>query len=139
MTQSMHVEDFLRGTIIGRLECAHTQNFKLPKESSLGFVKVSKVTEMSVDLTIQLVPELQCFVGPIRLFPKPSQPSRSKSLSERWGLIQRLCQYFRDCWFTEYLRRFHRRSELWRTQPNLLIGDKANFALELPSIYKRQD
>ncbi|GFX82937.1 integrase catalytic domain-containing protein [Trichonephila clavipes] len=61
--------------------------------------------------------------GPIHQFPEPSQPSRSVGLSERWNLIQRLRQYFRDRWYTEYLHRLQPRSKWWRTKPNLQLRD----------------
>ncbi|GFY29847.1 transposable element Tcb1 transposase [Trichonephila clavipes] len=45
MTQRKHLDDFLRGRIIGRLECGHTQ-LESPKMSSPGFGNDSKMMVM---------------------------------------------------------------------------------------------
>ncbi|GFW09170.1 integrase catalytic domain-containing protein [Trichonephila clavipes] len=83
------------------------------------------LTELSPDPSdfTALTPVHFLVGGPIQQFPKPSQPSRSVGLSERWNLIQRLRQYFWDRWSTEYLHRLQPRSKWWRTKPNLQLGD----------------
>ncbi|GFW09029.1 transposable element Tcb2 transposase [Trichonephila clavipes] len=50
MAQKKHLDDFLRGRIIGRLECGRTQlrNLELPRVSSLGFGNDSKMMIMPV-------------------------------------------------------------------------------------------
>ena len=44
---------------VGVLRWKYPRNLELPKVSSLGFGNDSKITEMSVDVTVQVAPELQ--------------------------------------------------------------------------------
>ncbi|GFX05088.1 transposable element Tcb1 transposase [Trichonephila clavipes] len=64
MAQRKHLDDFLRGRIIGRLECGvpswkYPRNLESPRVSSPGFGNDSKMMVMLVDITLQVAPELQ--------------------------------------------------------------------------------
>ena len=45
---------------VGVLRWKYPRNLEWPKVSSLGFGNDSKITEMSVDVKVQVAPELQC-------------------------------------------------------------------------------
>ncbi|GFW72398.1 transposable element Tcb1 transposase [Trichonephila clavipes] len=64
MAQRKHLDDFLLGRIIGRLECGLTQmkyprNLESPRLSSPGFGNDSKMMVIGVDVKAQVIPELQ--------------------------------------------------------------------------------
>ncbi|GFX26540.1 uncharacterized protein TNCV_4535521 [Trichonephila clavipes] len=60
MAQRKHLDDFLRGRIIGRLECGRTQ-LEVSEELGItpGFGNDSKMMVMGVDVTAKVAPELQ--------------------------------------------------------------------------------
>ncbi|GFU54832.1 uncharacterized protein TNCV_3979201 [Trichonephila clavipes] len=77
MAQRKHLDDFLRGRIIGRLECGRTQlevseELESPRVSTPGFGNDSKMMVMEVDVTAQVAPELQrrMRIGIWQLLPK---------------------------------------------------------------------
>ncbi|GFX28714.1 uncharacterized protein TNCV_547411 [Trichonephila clavipes] len=84
MAQMKHLDDFLRGRIIGRLECGRTQypmNLESPRVSSPGFGNDSKMIVMGVDVTAHVTPELQrrMRTGIWQLLPKETDVAQHQT------------------------------------------------------------
>ncbi|GFY20596.1 uncharacterized protein TNCV_1118301 [Trichonephila clavipes] len=84
--QRKHLDDFLRGRIIGRME-SYVPSWKYPRNleslrvSSPGFDNDSKIMVMGVDITAQVAPELQrrMRIGICQLLPKETDGSQHQT------------------------------------------------------------
>ncbi|GFV44345.1 transposable element Tcb1 transposase [Trichonephila clavipes] len=87
MAQRKHLDDFLRGRTIVLLECVDVSSWKYPRNlesprvSSPGFGNDSKMMVMGVDVTSQVVPELQrrMRTGIWQLLPKETDGAQHQT------------------------------------------------------------